>query len=140
MTKPERRDGMDKPNKAVMPSEKWKCVQCGRCCMMYGCMIPASDGDLARWEKEGRKDILEKAKVITDPKTGRIIAAELWFNPATGREYIYCPWIKRDQKGSLIRKLKADKTTEGSNGKVICLIHGTKPQYCRDYICRKHLK
>ena len=42
---------------------------------MYGCMVPASDQDLARWEREGRTDILEKAKVITDPRTGRIIAA-----------------------------------------------------------------
>jgi len=115
---------MELPNK----KPEWKCVQCGKCCFMYGCMVPASDEDLARWESEGRQDILEKAKVITDPKTGRIIAAELWFNPQTGREYVYCPWIKRKQ--SLI----------GKKEKIICLIHDTKPQYCRDYICRKHLK
>ena len=112
---------------------EWKCVQCGSCCFMYGCMVPASDDDLARWDAEGRQDIREKAKVITDPKTGRIIAAELWFNPHTGREYIYCPWIKR-RKSMLGRLVKRGKQ------KVVCQIHNTKPQYCRDYICRKHVK
>lgn len=106
---------------------EWKCIQCGSCCFMYGCMVPASEEDLARWEREGRNDILEKAKVITDPKTGRIIAAELWFDPNTGREYIYCPWIRSNGK-------------EGKSKRVTCLIHSTKPQYCRDYICRKHQK
>jgi len=107
---------------------EWKCVQCGKCCFMYGCMVPASDADLERWKSEGRQDILEKAKVVTDPKTGRIIAAELWFNPQTGREYVYCPWIRK--KKSLI----------SGREKAVCLIHDTKPQYCRDYVCRKHLK
>jgi Fe-S-cluster containining protein len=106
---------------------EWKCIQCGRCCFMYGCMVPASNDDLARWEKEGRTDILNKAKVIIDPKTGRIIAAELWFDPHTRKEYIYCPWITSNGK-------------EGKDKRVTCQIHSTKPQYCRDYICRKHVK
>jgi len=83
-------------------------------------MIPASDEDLSRWEKEGRQDILEKVKIARDPDTGRITAAELWFNPATGRSYVYCPWIRRRKD------------------RVECLIHDTKPQYCKEYICRKH--
>jgi hypothetical protein len=91
-------------------------------------MVPASDEDLTRWRKQGRDDILEKAKVITDPKTGRIIAAELWFNPHTCREYIYCPWIKR-KKGRFSGKEK-----------VVCQIHERKTEYCMDYICRKHQK
>ncbi len=101
---------------------KWKCMQCGQCCFMYGCMIPATDQDLERWKRQGRHDILEKVRVIRDPKTGAITAAECWFNPFTKKEYVYCPWIKR----------KGDK--------VFCLIHDTKPQYCIDYICRKHPK
>jgi Fe-S-cluster containining protein len=90
-------------------------------------MVPASDEDLERWKLEGRQDILEKARVITDPKTGKIIAAELWFDPQTKREYVYCPWIKSNGK-------------EGPAKRITCQIHATKPQYCRDYICRKHLK
>ena len=150
--------GMSKPNQAIKHVAKkteWKCVQCGSCCFMYGCMVPASDDDLARWKEQGRDDILEKAKVVTDPKTGRIIAAELWFNPHTGREYVYCPWIKRKPKGKAawLRKWKdADKVCVkppqlqrpaagvDKQDRVICMIHDTKPQYCRDYICRKHKK
>ena len=106
-----------------MKKPEWKCIQCGKCCFMYGCMIPASDEDLARWKRQGRRDILEKVRVIRDPGTGRITAAECWFDPHTGREYIYCPWIKRIDKG-----------------KVKCMIHDTKPSYCREYICRKHTR
>jgi Fe-S-cluster containining protein len=86
-------------------------------------MIAATDEDLSRWKREGRQDILDKVKVIADPKTGRVIAADLWFNPATGKEYVYCPWLRRNR-----------------DGKAACLIHGTKPQYCRDYVCRRHVK
>lgn len=107
---------MDLPKK----KPEWKCVQCGRCCFDYGCMISATDEDLARWKRDGRHDILEKAKVIT--KGGRVIAAELWFNPMTRREYMYCPFLKK----------------EGNRTR--CLIQDTKPQYCKDYICRRHMK
>jgi len=106
-----------------MQKPEWKCIQCGKCCFMYGCMIPASDDDLARWKKQGRQDILDMAMIARDPKTNRIIAAELWWDRSTGREFVYCPWIKKKK-----------------DGKVYCQIHDTKPQYCRDYICRKYSK
>lgn len=105
-----------------MPAKKpeWECVQCGRCCMDYGGFLSATDEDIVRWKREGRHNILEKVKIIRSGE--RVIAAELWFNPISGREYIYCPFLKR----------------EGNRTK--CLIYETRPQVCRDYICRKHLK
>ena len=118
---------MEKQKEKTTRIHEWKCVQCGKCCFMYGCMIPATDEDLARWERQGRRDILEKIRVITDPKTGKTIAAECWFDPYSKKEYIYCPWIKSNGK-------------EGRDRKVKCQIHDTKPQYCIDYICRKHVK
>ncbi|RLI97925.1 MAG: hypothetical protein DRO99_02055 [Candidatus Aenigmatarchaeota archaeon] len=117
---------------------EWKCVQCGKCCFMYGTMIPATDQDMERWEKEGRNDILDRTKVIRDPATGRIIAAELWFDPYTGKSYAYCPWIKRKKERAGLKQ--RDKSGNPSGDKVYCQIHDTKPQYCRDYICRRHLK
>lgn len=113
--------------KPVTKKPVWKCVQCGSCCFMYGCMVPATDEDMTRWKQEGRQDLLDMTMVIRDPGMGRIIAAELWFHPQTRKEYIYCPWIKKQK--SILGKQKT-----------ICQIHDTKPQYCRDYICRKHLK
>jgi len=100
-----------------MKTAGWKCMQCGKCCFNYGTCIAATNNDIARWKRQGRRDILEKARLITDP-TGKIIAAECWFDPHTGKEYACCPWIKR----------KGDR--------VCCMIHETKPQYCVDYMCR----
>jgi Fe-S-cluster containining protein len=85
-------------------------------------MIGASPEDLARWEKEGRQDLLGMAKIMHN-RRGEIVGAELWFDPKTGRELMYCPWLRR----------------EGS-GKCTCLIRGTRPSICREYFCRKHVK
>lgn len=99
---------------------KFKCVQCGRCCLRYGSDIPASEKDMLRWEDEGRKDIFRYA--IPFLRNGRRDGAHLWFDPETRRQLIYCPFLKK--KGE----------------KYFCLIQDTKPRYCRDYICRKHPK
>ena len=99
---------------------RFKCVQCGRCCLQYGGYIFATEDDLKRWEQEGRKDILQYTMPYL--RNGKRDGADLWFDPKTRRELIYCPFLEK--KGS----------------KYFCLIQKTKPRYCRDYICRKHVK
>lgn len=99
---------------------EFECKGCGRCCLEYGGMLPATVDDVKRWREEGRSDILNMARMLW--KNGTLIGAELWFDPNTRRELFSCPWLKRD----------------GERTK--CLIHGTRPQACSDYFCKKHVK
>ncbi len=113
----------------------WECVRCGKCCMENWDFIFASVEDLERWKREGRKDLLAMTRPIYKgeegkPRTagfrkqpqGRLVAADIWFNPETGRKYRQCPFF------------------ESKGKKAGCRIHKTKPRVCRDYICREHLK
>lgn len=88
--------------------EKFKCKQCGRCCLSLidAYCTNADNEDLKRWEKENRYDILS-----------HIQTGELWFNPKTGEELGRCPW--------LIKLPKQDR--------YICKIYETKPSHCRAY-------
>ena len=44
-----------------MPPKKFKCKQCGNCCLNLGdaFQTSVSDEEIALWEMEGRFDILE---------------------------------------------------------------------------------
>lgn len=88
--------------------EKFKCIQCGNCCLYLSdsCCTTAYEEDMLRWEKEGRWDILDY-----------IVAKDLWISPRTGEDVTRCPWL---------RKLPAKE-------KYICRIHDTKPTHCKDY-------
>ena len=88
--------------------EKFKCIQCGHCCLnLYDAYsTTAYEEDLVRWEDEGRRDILEY-----------IVDADLWISHRTGEEVTRCPWLRK-----LPRKEK-----------YICRIHDTKPRHCKDY-------
>ena len=92
--------------------EKFKCVQCGHCCLdlsdAYQTSVPESD--IKRWKREQRFDILE----WVGPFEGM---DEIWINPKTGEYVNRCPWL---------RKLP------GQN-KYICRIHETKPEHCRNF-------
>jgi hypothetical protein len=50
------------PEEAVTEIVKFKCVQCGNCCLnLYDAFCTTADPeDLIRWEKEGRWDIKKK--------------------------------------------------------------------------------
>jgi Fe-S-cluster containining protein len=99
------------------------CLQCGHCCGPYFSLY-VEEADEARWEVEGRRDILER------------LEWERWhvgwdeagaYNLETGERFEQC----------VFRKVEAD-------GRVLCGIHDTKPMICRDYppgassICARH--
>ncbi len=92
--------------------EKFKCVQCGHCCLdlsgAYQTSVP--DTDIKRWKREQRFDILE----WVGPFGGM---DEIWISPKTGEYVNRCPWL---------RKLPKQK-------KYICRTHGTKPEHCRNF-------
>ena len=85
--------------------EKFKCVQCGHCCLdlsgAYQTSVP--DSDVTRWESEQRFDILEW--VISFGGTN-----EIWISPKTGEYVNRCPWLRKLPK----------------QNKYICRIHGDK--------------
>lgn len=92
--------------------EKFKCVQCGHCCInlsdAYQTSVP--DLDVSRWQYEKRYDILE----WVDSFAG---LNDVWISPKTHESVDRCPWLR-----SLPGK---DKYT--------CRIHETKPIHCRDF-------
>ena len=56
------------------------CSQCGRCCLMLGAEITATQEDVARWVKEGRQDILRYADIYEN-------LARLRLRPTSGIEH-----------------------------------------------------
>jgi Fe-S-cluster containining protein len=92
--------------------EKFKCVQCGHCCLdlsgAYQTSVP--DSDVKRWKREQRFDILE----WVGPFEGM---DEIWISPKTGEYVNRCPWLRKLPKKS----------------KYICRIHETKPEHCRNF-------
>ena len=96
--------------------EKFKCVQCGNCCLNLNDAFctTADPEDLIRWEKEGRWDILEWVSfLLEDDRT----LADLWISPKTGEEVTRCPWLRKLPK----------------KNKYKCRIHETKPAHCKKY-------
>jgi Fe-S-cluster containining protein len=92
--------------------EKFKCVQCGHCCLdlsgAYQTSVPETD--IKRWRREQRFDILE----WVGPFEGM---DEIWINPRTGEYVNRCPWLRKLPK----------------QNKYICRIHETKPEHCRNF-------
>jgi Fe-S-cluster containining protein len=75
----------------------------------------AEPDDVARWRKEGRKDIL--AWLYPIPSWKNPVLVDLWVSPKTGEDVDRCPWL---------RKLPRQN-------KYICRIQETKPVHCRNY-------
>ena len=92
--------------------EKFKCVQCGHCCLdlsdAYQTSVPETD--IKRWKREQRFDILE----WVGPFEGM---DEIWISPKTGEYVNRCPWLRKLPK----------------QNKYICRIHETKPEHCRNF-------
>ena len=88
-----------------------RCLACGICCELYGNTLAVGPEDRARWEAEGRADLL--ALVGTD--------GEIWIDPTTGERLERCPFLeKRNAESSM------------------CGIHDTKPLICREYPTSAH--
>jgi Fe-S-cluster containining protein len=92
--------------------EKFKCVQCGHCCLnlsdAYQTSVP--DSDVNRWKREQRFDILERVDTFAGIN-------DIWISPKTGEAVSRCPWLRKLPKKS----------------KYICRIHETKPEHCRNF-------
>jgi Fe-S-cluster containining protein len=92
--------------------EKFKCVQCGHCCLdlsgAYQTSVPETD--IKRWKREQRFDILE----WVGPFEGM---NDIWISPKTGEYVNRCPWLRKLPK----------------KNKYICRIHETKPEHCRNF-------
>jgi Fe-S-cluster containining protein len=87
------------------------CRACGICCELYGAEISAVPADAARWEAEGRADLLARVG-----EEGR-----LWRDPVRGDFEPVCPWFVR---------VDSDRAR--------CAIHSTKPAVCRNYPTELH--
>ena len=92
--------------------EKFKCVQCGHCCLDLpdAYQTSALDSDIRRWKRENRTDILERIDTFGGLN-------DIWINPKTGELVSRCPWLRKLPK----------------KNKFICRIHETKPEHCRNF-------
>jgi Fe-S-cluster containining protein len=99
-----------------MPSENFKCKQCGNCCINLGDAFStcATTEDIDLWEEEGRNDILEWVGFIP---LGDEYVYDLWIDPQTDDDVNHCPWLKKHP----------------TENKYICSIHDVKPNHCRAY-------
>ncbi len=88
-----------------------KCLCCGTCCEAFGGHLNATKRDMRRWKEEGREDILANVNRL----------GWLWANPETGKLFTRCPYLYRNEEE-----------------KVVCGIHDTKPDMCRDYPTLAH--
>jgi len=92
--------------------EKFRCVQCGHCCLdlsdAYQTSVP--DDDVLRWERENRYDILEWVDTFLGLN-------DIWVSPKTREPVDRCPWLRKLPK----------------KDKYICRIHETKPEHCRKF-------
>ncbi|MBI5018081.1 MAG: YkgJ family cysteine cluster protein [Deltaproteobacteria bacterium] len=83
-----------------------ECRGCGGCCEAFGHTLAAEEGDLARWRREERWDLLAHVGE----------GGALWVDPVTGGDLDRCPFLERTGPGA-----------------ARCAIHATKPDMCRDY-------
>ena len=68
--------------------------------------LGASDADVARWEREGRRDIL-----------AWVSRGDVWIDPVSGETAAVCPFVQK---------------VRGSD-RYACGIHQTRPETCREY-------
>jgi Fe-S-cluster containining protein len=87
------------------------CLQCGRCCDAFGGHLQATRGDLERWRRLGREDLLARVSP----------AGFLWIQPETGHIETACPFLRRTGP---------DRAT--------CEINDVKPDTCRDFPTLAH--
>lgn len=60
------------------------CNQCGKCCIKY------SDGGLSASASE-----IEMWKVFRPDIYRHVQDGKIWFDPNTGQQLMYCPWLKK---------------------------------------------
>jgi Fe-S-cluster containining protein len=98
-------------------NSEFKCRGCGHCCLELidaynGCV---SDGDMLRWKKQHRTDLLVWVQTLDLGPGNRLHTA--WIDPESGEDVERCPW--------LLDRIDA--------GGYLCGIEATKPEHCRAY-------
>jgi Fe-S-cluster containining protein len=107
-------------------TSSYECDQCGSCCRASSATVWASSGDVVRWLRERRQDIIRHfamqlpdgsrlnalAVILDAPNTHERVFMR---SPVTGEPYERCPFLEQD----------------GSKSR--CGIHATKPERCRGY-------
>lgn len=89
-----------------------RCRRCGTCCKDAGRFLQVTPGDLARWQRESRVDILRH--ILVTPRG----YSNIWRNPEDGTELECCPFLH---------------TRDGIGYE--CAIYETRPQPCREFFC-----
>lgn len=103
----------------VSRRERSKCIRCGKCCREQGFELIATSGDIRRWRREGRIDIL---RYVWSPKMlGGY--GDIWTDPETGEDLDYCPFLRRVAGVTTIK------------GRYRCDIYETRPKVCREFYC-----
>jgi len=99
---------LDKTPAAATPTI---CACCGDCCASFGGHLHASKRDLARWQREGRDDLLSRVNRLD----------WIWVDPETKQLLDPCPFLQ-----------PLDEQRR------VCSINDTKPDICRDYPTMAH--
>lgn len=113
---------------------KRRCEKCGSCCLQIPQIVDISKGDIRRWVNGSRADILQYCCGWTYNKCYDMILSdeeelirylneapnmEMWYDPKSGNGVCLCPFLRKKY---------------GKN-EFECMIHDTKPEMCRNYIC-----
>lgn len=87
------------------------CTRCGKCCLNehYMMTLTATARDVARWQREGRDDIL---RYVAKVRPGLY---DLWVDD--GVELSRCPFLRKDRGAATYH----------------CRIYETRPEACRGY-------
>jgi Fe-S-cluster containining protein len=101
--------------------EDFVCQQCGQCCVSLDYHNEATAEDVARWEAQGRQDILKWVGVCKGPDENR--SYRIWTIPGMSELADTCPFLEH----------------RSWENRWVCLIHDAKPGICRQYpATRKH--
>jgi Fe-S-cluster containining protein len=104
--------GDAKLNEPPAVTAEKQCRRCGHCCQPYFSLY-VSDDDEQRWQKTGRRDILERLRWEREHIVWK---DDQPVNIGTGETARRCTWLQKNPDGT---------TT--------CSIHDDKPKICRDY-------
>jgi len=88
---------------------KITCLRCGRCCLTHFSFY-VKEGDLARWRKEERKDILERLE-----NREAVWAGDRFVHRGSGFPVSACLFLHRE------------------GNRYSCAIYESRPQTCREY-------
>ena len=101
--------------------ETYRCRQCGVCCQTLDYHNDVTCEDVARWNAQGRIDILKW--VETRPRKEQTARYRIWVDPETGQLAKTCPFLRKN----------------ATTHRLQCGIHDAKPSICRQYpVSRKH--